>query len=79
MMKSSNGNIFRVTGHLCGNSSISGEFPTQKQWHGALMFALIYARINGWVNNGEASDLRRHHGHYDVIVMYECSATEIVS
>ena len=24
---SSNGNIFRVTGHLCGNSPITGEFP----------------------------------------------------
>ena len=29
-MKSSNGNIFRVTGHLCGNSPVTGEFPTQK-------------------------------------------------
>ena len=27
------------------------------------------ARINGWVNNGEAGDLRRHRAHYDVIVM----------
>ena len=26
---------------------------------------------NGWVNNREAGDLRRHHGHYDVIVMME--------
>ena len=24
--------------------------------------------INGWVNNREAGDLRRHHAHYDVIV-----------
>ena len=31
---------------------------------------LIYARINGWVNTGEAGDLRRHHTYYDVIVMY---------
>ena len=30
MMTSSNGNIFRVTGHLCGNSPVPGEFPTQK-------------------------------------------------
>ena len=43
---------------------------TQKgQWRGALMFSLIYARINGWVNIGEADDLRRHHPHNDVIVM----------
>ena len=30
MMTSSNGNIFRVTGHLCGNSPVSGEFPAQR-------------------------------------------------
>ena len=39
------------------------------QWRGALMFSLICAWINGWVNNDEASDLRRHRAHYDVIVM----------
>ena len=44
--------------------------PHKGQWRGALMFSLICARINGWVNNGEASDLRRHRAHYDVIVMY---------
>ena len=26
-------------------------------------------RINGWVNNREAGDLRRYRAHYDVIVM----------
>ena len=26
--------------------------------------------MNGWVNNGEAGDWRRHHAHYDVTVMY---------
>ena len=35
----------------------------------ALMFSLIYTWINGWVNNREAGDLRRHSAHYDVIVM----------
>ena len=29
MMMSSNGNIFRVTGHLWGNSPVPGEFPAQ--------------------------------------------------
>ena len=43
--------------------------PHKGQWRGALMFTLSCARINGWVNNREAGDLRRHHGHYDVIVM----------
>ena len=45
------------------------NFPHKGQWRGALMFSLIYARINDWVNNREAGDLRRQHGHYDVIVM----------
>ena len=30
MMTSSNGNIFRFTGHLCGESPASGEFPAQR-------------------------------------------------
>ena len=34
------------------------------QWRGALMFSLIYALINGWVNNRGAGDLRRHRPHY---------------
>ena len=38
------------------------------QWRRALMFSLICARINSWVNNREARDLRRHRAHYDVIV-----------
>ena len=33
------------------------------------MFYLICVWINGWVNNREAGDLRRHLGHYDVSVM----------
>ena len=36
------------------------------QWRGALMFSLIYLWINGWVNNREPGDLRRHRTHYDV-------------
>ena len=30
MTTSSNGNIFRVTGHLCGEFTGPREFPTQK-------------------------------------------------
>ena len=33
------------------------------------MLSLICVWINGWVNNREAGDLRRHRCHYDVIVM----------
>ena len=43
--------------------------PHKGQWRGALMFSLICARINSWVNNSEAGDLRRHQTHCDVIVM----------
>ena len=43
--------------------------PHKGQWRGALMFSLICAWINGWVNIVEAGDLRRHRAHYDVTVM----------
>ena len=39
--------------------------PYKGQWRGALMFSLICAWINNWVNDGEAGDLRRHRAHYD--------------
>ena len=119
-MTSSNGNIFRVTGHLCGEFTglrwiphtkasdadlwcfliirycpcanehddvikwkhfprywpfVRGihrspvNSPHKGQWRGSLMFSLICAWINRWVNNGEAGDLRRYRTHYDVIVM----------
>ena len=62
-MTSSNGNIFCVTRHLCGE--FTGDRWNPRQWRGALMFHLIW--INGWVNRGDAGDLRRHRAHYDVI------------
>ena len=34
--------------------------PHKGQWRGTLMFSLIYAWINRWVNSREAGDLRRH-------------------
>ena len=43
--------------------------PYKGQCRGALMFSLICTRINGWINNRKADDLRRHRAHYDVIVM----------
>ena len=43
--------------------------PQKGQWCGALMFSLICARINDWVSNREAGDLRCHRSRYDVIVM----------
>ena len=46
--------------------------PDKGQWHGTLVFSLIWAWVNGWVNNREAGDLRRHRAHYDVTVMNRC-------
>ena len=43
--------------------------PHKSQWLGALMFSLLCASLNGWVNTREAGDLRRCRAHYDVIVM----------
>ena len=43
--------------------------PHKGQGCGALMFSLICALINAWVNNREAGDLRCHRTHYDVTVM----------
>ena len=70
-MTSSNGNIFRVTGPLCGEFTGSRWIPLKKgQWRGALMFSLICAWKNGWVkNNHETDDLRRPRTHYDVTLM----------
>ena len=69
MMTSSNGNISRVTGHLCGEIHRSPVNPSHDgQWRGDLIFFLICAWINSWVNNHEAGVLMRHRARYDVIV-----------
>ena len=44
--------------------------PHKGQWRGALMFSLICAWLNGWVNNREAGDLWCHRAHYGVIVTF---------
>ena len=63
MMTSSNGNIFRVTGPLCGEFTGPRKYVVF-QW--ALMFTLVCAWINGWVNNRETGDLIRHRARYEV-------------
>ena len=52
-----------------GNSPVTGEFPAQRPVTRSFGVLSIYVWINGWVNNREAGDLRRHRAHYDVIVM----------
>ena len=43
--------------------------PHTGQWRGSLMFSLICVWIYGWVNNGEAGDLRYYRAHFDATVM----------
>ena len=43
------------------------------QWRRALMFLLICTWTNGWANNRDAGDLRRHRAHHDVTVI-DCSS-----
>ena len=58
---------------LCaGTSAVTKNSPHKGQWRGAVMFSLICAWTNGWVN---ASDFRRHRGHYDVTLTNITMAT----
>ena len=69
MMTSSNGNIFRVTGPLCGEFTGPGEFPAQRPV--TQSFDVFFdLRLNKRLSKQpEAGDFRRHRGHYDVNVM----------
>ena len=69
-MTSSNGNIFRVTGHLCGEFTSHRWIPLTKA-NDAELWCFLWSApwINDWVINGEAGDLTRHRADYDVIVM----------
>ena len=61
MVTSSNKSIFRVTGHLCGEFTGPRWIPRTK---------VSDAEFDvGWVNNGEAGDLRCYRAYYDVTVM----------
>ena len=56
---------------LCvGNSPVTGEFPSQGPVSRSFDVSFDLRPKNGWVNNGEAGDLRRYRAHYDAIVMY---------
>ena len=69
-MTSSNGNIFRVTGPLCGESTGHRWIPLTKA-NDADVFGVFFdlTWTNGWVNNRDAGDLRRNDAHYDTTVM----------
>ena len=63
-----NGNIFRVTGPLWGESIGNRR---NSQWRGALVFSLICAWTNGWATRQDDGDLRRHRAQYYVTVMFQ--------
>ena len=65
MMTSSNGNIFCVTGHLCGEFTGPLWIPHTKASDAELWCIFICF----WINR-EAGDLRRYRAYYGVIVMY---------
>ena len=68
MMTSSNGNIFRVTGPLCGEFTGPGELPVQRPV--TRSFDVFFdLRQNKRLNNREAGDFWRHRVDYDVNVM----------
>ena len=53
--------------HQMETSSVSLAFVRGIRWpmNFAALFSLICAWTNGWVNNRDAGDLRRHRAHYD--------------
>ena len=70
MITSSNGNIFRVTGPLCGEFTCHQWIPRTKASDAELWcFLLICASNKRLSKQSWAGDLRRHRAHYDVIVM----------
>ena len=61
-----------------GNSPVNGEFPPQRPVTRSFDVSLICARINGWVNNREAGDLRHNYAHYGVTVRDMHSFVEFI-
>ena len=61
---------FSVLLAICaGNSPLAGEFSAHRPVTRSFDVFFDLRSINGWVNNGEAGDLRRHRVHNDIIVM----------
>ena len=79
MITSSNGNIFRVTGHLCGEFTGDQWIPRTKAGDAELWWFLrsapeLTVELN--MEHGQTGDLRRHRAHYDVAVM-DVAATQL--
>ena len=55
-----------------GNHRSPVNSPHKGRWRRALMISLIWFWTNGWLNNRNAGDVRRHRTHYDVTIMWWC-------
>ena len=67
MMTSSNGNIFRVTGHLCGKFTGPGEFPAQRpvtRSFGVFFDLRLSKQSWGWWFETLSCPLWRHRNAY---------------
>ena len=61
---------------LCeGNPPVTDGFPSQRPVTQSIDVFITWT--DGWANNRDVGDLRRHRAHFDVIVMYIKSATQI--
>ena len=69
MMTSSNGNIFRVTGPLCGEFPGHRWIPRTKASDTEFWFFLWSAPEKRLSKQSLGSDLRRHRAHYDINIM----------
>ena len=78
MMMSSNGNIFHVTGPCEGNSLVTSEFPSQRPV--TRSFDVFFdLRLNKRLSKpSRCGDLRCHHAHYDVTLMFKWHSPEVV-
>ena len=85
MMTSSNGNIFRVTGHLCGEftSPVNGEVPAQRPVTRSFGISLICAwrkvekTMYGWWFETPSRSLWRHSYACDWIVAWGAGQPEL--
>ena len=75
MMTSSNGNIFCITGHLCGEFTGPGEFPAQRPVTRSfdVFFDLslnkrLSKQSQGWWFETQSRPLRRHCN----VIYYTC-------
>ena len=62
--------IFSKLQALCeGNSTVTGEFPTQRPVTQSFDVFLDLCLNNSWANHRDTGDLKYHRAHYNVTVM----------